>query len=81
MLILRTFLTIDEMKKRFLHNQPPIDVIDKFYNFLFDNVIKLKELGELNPKIKMPCQEEIASVKLCLQQNSIKKADYLKELV
>lgn len=73
-------LIIGEMKNRFINNDPLFNVIDKIYNFSFNNVTELKELQDINSKIKIPSQEEVVCVKRYFEQNNIEVKNYLKEL-
>jgi len=66
-------LVINEINTRFFNNNCLINVIDKIYNFDFDDIneLQIQELTKLN--IKIPCKEELVCVKKFFQENNIKK--------
>jgi len=73
-------LVINEMNTRFFSNNSLINVIDKIYNFDFDDIneLQIQALTKLN--ITIPCKEEFVCVKKFFQENNIKKKDYFSKL-
>lgn len=73
-------LVLGEMNDRFVKDKSLFDIIDKVYNFSFQNIQELEELFKLNTNIQKPSQEEIICVKRYFADNNIATKNYLTEL-